>query len=261
MDLFALIQNQVGVFLLIFVSVSGIFTTAPVFGARNVPTIIKAGMSLVFAVVLLPILSQQVITIPGSFFLYILLVIKEYSVGLIIGFATSLLFSAVQMAGHLIDTQIGYSMVNVLDPLSGQQVPLVGNFKYILALMVFLATNGHYMLISGLMSSFQIVPLTQIAFHATLPMLLINMIINFYIIAFKISLPVVGTILLMDVGLGILARTMPQMNIFIVGMPAKIFIGLFILSISMPFFVFLIEVLFNGMYANLNQVMQQFIAE
>ena len=258
MDLFALVQNQVGVFLLIFVRVSGIFTTAPVFGARNVPTMIKAGMSLVFAVVLLPILSQQVITVPGSFLLYILLVIKEYLVGLIIGFAASLLFSAVQMAGHLIDTQIGYGMVNVLDPLVGQQVPLIGNFKYILALMVFLATNGHYMLISGLMSSFQIVPLTQIAFHATLPMLLINMIINFYIIAFKISLPVVGTILLMDVGLGILARTMPQMNIFIVGMPAKIFIGLFILSISMPFFVFLIEVLFNGMYANLNQIIQQF---
>jgi len=260
-DLFALVQNQVGVFLLIFVRVSGIFTTAPVFGARNVPTMIKAGMSLVFAVVLLPILSQQVITVPGSFLLYILLVIKEYLVGLIIGFAASLLFSAVQMAGHLIDTQIGYGMVNVLDPLVGQQVPLIGNFKYILALMVFLATNGHYMLISGLMSSFQIVPLTQVAFHATLPMLLINMIINFYIIAFKISLPVVGTILMMDVGLGILARTMPQMNIFIVGMPAKIFIGLFILSISMPFFVFLIEVLFNGMYTNLNQVLQQFIAE
>ena len=261
MDLFALVQNQVGLFLLIFVRVSGIFTTAPVFGARNVPKVIKAGMSLVFAIILLPALSQQPITIPGSFFLYIALVIKEYLVGLIIGFAASMIFSAVQMAGQLIDTQIGYGMVNVLDPLAGQQVPLIGNFQYILALMVFLAINGHYMIISGLMASFQIVPVTHVAFHATLPVLFINMIISFYIIAFKISLPVVATLLLLDVGMGILARTMPQMNIFIVGMPAKIFVGLFILSISMPFFVFLIEVLFNGMYANLNQVMQQFMPE
>lgn len=261
MDLFALVQNQIALFLLIFVRVSGIFTTAPVFGGRNVPVLIKAGMSLIFAVLLLPALSQHITVIPGSLFLYILLVLKEYLVGLIIGFTASLLFSAVQMAGHLIDTQIGFGMVNVLDPLFGQQVPLIGNFKYILALLVFLATNGHHLLIYGFMASFQVVPVTHVMFHATLSALLVDMIGGFFVIAFKISLPVIVTLLLMDVGMGILARTMPQMNIFIIGMPAKIILGLFILSISMPFYIFFIEVLFNGMYENLNQVIQQFTSE
>lgn len=258
MDLFALVQNQVGLFLLIFVRVSGIFTAAPVFGGRNVPILIKAGMSLIFAFVMLPVLSQTITPIPGSFLLYIFLVLKEYLVGLIIGFTASLLFTAVQMAGFFIDTQIGFGMVNVLDPMFGQQIPLIGNFKYILALMVFLATNGHHMLIWGLMGSFEVVPVTHVLVHATLPALFVDLISGIFIIAFKLSLPVVVTLLLMDVGMGILARTMPQMNIFIVGMPGKILVGLFILSIAMPFYITFIEVLFNGIYANINQVLQQF---
>jgi flagellar biosynthetic protein FliR len=260
-DLFALVQNQVGLFVLIFVRISGIFTTAPIFGATNVPVLVKAGMALIFTLVLLPLLSQPLTIIPGDLFVYILLVIKEYLVGLIIGFVASLLFSAVQMAGYLIDTQIGFSMISVLDPMNGQQVPLIGNFKYILALLVFLATNGHHMLIYGLMASFKAVPVTHVLFHTTLTALLVDMISSFYVVAFKISLPVIVTLLLMDVGMGILARTMPQMNIFIVGMPAKIIVGLFILSIALPFYIAFIEVLFDGIYTNLNQIIQQFIPE
>ncbi len=259
MDLFALVQNQIGLFLLIFVRISGIFTAAPIYGATNVPLIIKAGCSLIFALVLLPILSQQPVALSGSLYVYMLLVMKEYLVGLIIGFTASLVFSAIQMAGHLIDTQIGFSMVNVLDPLFGQQIPLIGNFKYMLALLVFLATNGHHMVILALFESFQAVPATQVLFHTSLAPLFVDLLINFFIIALKISLPVVVTLLLMDVGMGILARTMPQMNIFMVGMPAKILIGVFMLSVALPFYILFIEVLFNGMYANLNQVIQQLV--
>lgn len=258
MDLFALVQNQIGMFLLIFVRVSGIFTAAPVFGARNVPLLVKAGMALIFSLVLLPLLGQPSPVMPGEFLVYFSLVIKEYLVGLIIGFTASLVFSSIQMAGHLIDTQIGFSMVNVIDPLFGQQIPLIGNFKYLLALSVFLATNGHHLFIMALVSSFQVVPVTQVVFRTTLAPLFVDFLSNFFIIALKISLPVVVTLLLMDIGMGILARTMPQMNIFIVGMPAKIIVGLFMLSIALPFYILFIEVLFNGMYANLNQIIQQF---
>lgn len=258
MDLFALVQNQIGMFLLIFVRVSGIFTAAPVFGARNVPLLVKAGMALIFSLILLPLLSQHPPAMPGNFLVYFLFVIKEYLVGLIIGFIASLVFSSIQMAGFLIDTQIGFGMVNIMDPLFGQQVPLIGNFQYMLALLVFLATNGHHLFIMALVSSFQVVPVTQVVFHTTLAPLFVDLLIEFFIIAFKISLPVVVTLLLMDIGMGILARTMPQMNIFMIGMPAKIFVGLFMLSMALPFYILFIEVLFNGMYANLNQIIQQF---
>lgn len=255
MDLFALVQNEVGLFLLIFVRVSGIFSTAPLLGSRNVPLIVKAGLSLILALVLLPLLSQQPPVLPESVPMYFLLVIKEYLVGLIFGFTASFIFSAIQMAGFLIDTQIGFGMVNVFDPLFGQQMPLIGNFKYLIALFVFLATNGHHLLLTALVSSFRLIPAGLAVIPPLIAPFMLDLVAGFFSIALKISLPVLVTLVLMDVGMGILAKTMPQMNIFMVGMPAKILIGIFVLSMAFPFYIFFIEGLFNEMYKNLNQFM------
>ncbi|MDU2066170.1 MAG: flagellar biosynthetic protein FliR [Sporomusaceae bacterium] len=260
MDLFALVQNQMGLFFLLFVRVSGIFTAAPIYGSRNVPIIVKAGLSLILALVLLPILGQQTPELPKTFLLYLFLIMTEYIVGLIIGFTSTFVFSAIQMAGSLIDTQIGFSMVNIIDPLYGQNVPLIGNFKYMLALLVFLATNGHHLLLTALLDSFRLVPVTHVVFSKSLAPYMVDLVAGFFAIALKISLPVLVTLLLLDIGMGILAKTMPQMNIFMVGMPAKILIGLFMLSMALPFYIFFLEVLFNGMQADINKLIQLFQA-
>ncbi len=258
MDIYQLLSGQLGFFLLIFTRVSGIFTTAPIFGSRNLPVYVKAGVSLLIAYMVMPMVYTPAATIPDQFLRYVLVVAGEFLLGLILGWVCSLIFSAVQMAGQLLDMQIGFGIVNVLDPQFGQQIPLVGNFKYILALLTFLATNGHHVFLSALFNSFKIVPVSGVSFHASLSELIIDMVFAIFITALKISLPVLVAILLTDVALGILAKTMPQMNIFVVGVPGKIFVGLFILALAFPFYIAFLEVGFNAMYKDIYRILGNF---
>jgi flagellar biosynthetic protein FliR len=187
-----------------------------------------------------------------------LVVSGEFLLGLIFGFVSQLILYAVQMAGHLLDMQIGFGIVNVFDPQFGQQIPLIGNFKYIMALLLFLVTNGHHMLITALFASFKLIPVTGVVFHASLAEFIVDLVSGIFTIAFKISLPVLVAILLTDVALGILARTMPQMNIFIVGVPGKILVGIFTLSLAFPFYIAFLEVGFNGMYQSIYHLLANF---
>lgn len=257
MNIFELMQNQLGFFLLMFARISGIFTSAPVFGSHNIPVQAKAGLSILMTYMMLPLFMNNS-QIPDAFLPYIVMVIGEFLLGLIIGFASSLVFSGVQMAGHLLDMQIGFGIVNVIDPQFGQQVPLLGNFKYILALLIFLVTNGHHVLLSAIFASFKLVPVTGVVFNTTIYAMIVNMVVGIFIIAFKISLPVLIALFLTDIALGILARTMPQMNIFVVGIPGKIIVGIFVLSLAIPFYIAFLEVVFNAMYSDIYHLLENF---
>jgi flagellar biosynthetic protein FliR len=248
--------NQTNFFMLIFARVSGIFTAAPIFGSRNIPTTTKAGLSLLLSYILLPMVFSANTVIPDTFFPYFALVAGEFLLGLIFGFVSSLILHAIQMAGHVLDLQIGFGIVNIFDPQFGQQIPLLGNFKYILALMVFLATNGHHVLLSALFASFKLIPVTGVVFQPSLADFILGLVSGVFTIAFKISIPVLAALVLTDVALGILARTMPQMNIFVVGVPGKIIVGIFALSVSLPFYILFLEVGFNGMYQDIYRLLQ-----
>ena len=258
MDLFTLLQNQLGFFLLIFARLSGIFSTAPIFGARNVPVMVKAGLSLLISYILLPLLIQPSIILPEALLPYVALVVGEFLIGLIMGFACSFIFHGIQMAGALLDTQIGFGIVNVLDPQFGQQVPLVGNFKYILAILVFLASNSHHLFLSAMFYSFRKIPVTQGLFRPDMADIAVDMVLAIFIIALKISLPILVALVLTDVALGILARTMPQMNIFVVGVPGKILVGIFVLSLALPFYIVFLEVVFNDIFHNMYRLLESF---
>ena len=258
MDLFAILQDRLGLFLLIFARISGIFSAAPIFGARNVPLTVKAGLALIISYILLPLLIRPEFNAPEAFLLYVGLVTGEFLLGLILGFACSFIFYGIQMAGSLLDTQIGFGMVNVLDPQFGQQVPLIGNFKYILALLVFLATNGHHLFLAALFQSFRLIPVSFGVFRPEMADIAVDMVAGACIIALKISLPVLVSLLLTDIALGILARTMPQMNIFVVGVPGKIIVGIFVLSLALPFYIGFLEVVFNGTFRDIYRLLAVF---
>lgn len=258
MDLFALLQDQVGFFLLIFVRITGIFIMAPVFGSKNVNKFIKVGLALIITYILFPLVFNSTVAIPEHFLPYLFIVLGELVVGLIIGFVSSMVFSAIQMSGQLLDMQIGFGVINIIDPQSGGQVPLIGNFKHILALLIFLSTNGHHVLLSALFSSFKLIPVTGVVVHATLTEFIVNVVSGTFVIALKISMPILITIIITDIALGILARTMPQMNIFVVGVPMKILVGLFVLSLALPFYIFFLEMAFNGMYKDVFQILSLF---
>lgn len=232
-NVFELLFNQYEIFLLVLVRTSGIFIVSPFFSSQNVPNILKVGFSFILSTLLTWFLDINSPILETTF---VILVIKELMVGLIIGFISYAFFSTFYVMGQIIDIKIGFGMVNVIDPQHRVQVPVMGNFYYILAFLLLLTFNGHHTIINALIDSYEFIPIGKFDFKLDTGFLLIDIISKSFVTGIKLSAPIVATIFLTDLLLGILARTIPQMNVFVVGLPLKIIIGLIILSISIPTF-------------------------
>ncbi len=218
---------------------------APMFGRRNVPIIVKIGFSIFLTIVFYNIIDSSDIIKEDNIYYYTFLVFKEIIVGLILGFVSFAMFTAIYIAGQLIDMQIGFGVVNVIDPISSMQVPITSNFYFIFTMVVFLALKGHHLLIKALLRSYQYIPLGSSSFDDNLINDVVRIFGNIFILGFKIAAPVTASVLIADIALGVISRTIPQFNVFIVGMPLKIALGITLILISIPMFIDIITTLFS----------------
>ena len=257
MDFFTLAQDHAAVFLLMLTRCSGIFMIAPFFGSLNIPVTIRAAAAFAFTLVLFPVVDGLgTVAAPRSVWAFAGSVLAELFIGWLIGFVAYVCFSAIHMAGKVMDMQVGFAVVNVMDPTSGQQIPLIGSLLYNFGIIVFLVTNGHHVIITALAESFRMVPLAAMQPNLSLTMLLVDFTNGIFVTGMKIAMPVTFAILLVNVALGILARTMPQMNIFVVGIPLQLMVGVGVLSMLLPFYVMFLDVLFNEMYGKISIALQ-----
>ncbi len=239
--------------LLVILRVGGIMTVAPMFGHRNVPSMVKLGLILLISLILLPTVTTSV-DLPPNLLSMVAILAKEVMAGLAIGFTSLLIFIAIQFAGNLIGMQMGFGIVNVLDPNSQTQVPLIGQLQFLLAMLIFLALDGHHMLLSAITGSFHIIPLGEITFTHLTSEVLVRAVVGSLAQGIKLGAPCIVTLFLLDVSLGIVARTVPQMNIFIIGFPLKISVGLFMLGASMPIVGYVFSKLLQGLNSDLNNL-------
>ncbi len=253
---FDILQSGIEIFLLVFVRMTGLFVIAPIFGRRNVPTYLKIGFAFFLALILVSTTSLNVPDYNATIIGFILIVFKEFMVGIVLGYVSYLIFTAIYIAGQIIDMQIGFGMVNVLDPVSNIQVPVTSNFYFIISMMVFLMFNGHHLLIKALFDSYNHIPLGGALFGSELMNDVMRVFGDVFVIGFKISAPILIAILVTDVALGVISKTVPQFNVFVVGMPLKILIGLIVMIITVPAFVAFIEVLINGMNSEMLNFMK-----
>ena len=252
-DLYDIVQGQVAAFLLVLTRTSGIFFISPFFGSLNVSQRVRAGAAVALAMILFPVVVKEaVIQAPDNVLLFAFTVGKEIFIGWLIGLVAYLTLAAINMAGKVMDMQVGFAMVNVMDPTTMQQTGLIGTFMYNLSIIYFLLTNGHHMIISALSESFRIIPLSSMVWNESLPQLVNDMVAGIFLNGMKIAMPVTFAILLTNVGLGILARTMPQMNIFVVGIPMQLMIGMTMISMILPFYIMFLDVIFNEIYATIS---------
>lgn len=242
--------NGIDAFILIFIRMTGLFVIAPIFGRRNIPSYFKIGFALILSLILVNTIKAPTLNY-SSFFEYAFLVIKEFLVGLTIGYVAYLIFTAIYMAGQIIDMQIGFGMVNVLDPMSNIQVPITSNFYYIISMLMFLGMNGHFVLIKGLFESYKLVPLGAATFGEKLMNDILNVFGSTFVLGFKISAPIVAAILITDISLGVISRALPQMNVFVVGMPLKIILGIAVMLITIPMFITVMDLIINGMNSDI----------
>jgi flagellar biosynthetic protein FliR len=179
--------------------------------------------------------NAPLISEPFSAGLFIMLIIKELLVGLSIGFVSSMLFAAVQFAGSLIDTEIGFGFVELANPFNDEPVTVFGQIQIILFTILFLLFNGHYFLILAIQKSFEIVPLLGVNLTSDKMLAhIISLIANIFVLAVKFAAPIYITLIVTELALGVVARTVPQINIFFVGMPLKIVIGLWTAILALP---------------------------
>lgn len=236
MNLADLLQWNLSLFLLIFCRWAGMVMLAPVFGARGVPGMVKLGLALSLSIVLFPLVAAQNPVIPEGVLPYAGIIVKEVLVGLSLGFIINLSTAIMQGAGQLIDFQIGFLMGNTVDPINGTQSPMTGSFLMVLATMLLLATNSHYYIIMAIVKSYQYIPINPSAIVANGAAFYIDITAKVIALSLQIAMPVFGALFLADVGVGLLAKTVPQLNIFSVIFPVKIIFGLIMLFLMIIFF-------------------------
>ncbi|AET70278.1 flagellar biosynthetic protein FliR [Desulfosporosinus orientis DSM 765] len=255
MSLAQLLQWNLSLFLLILTRWAGMIMLAPVFAARGVPSLVRLGLAAGITIVLYPLIAATNPSIPSELLPYVAVVIKETLVGLVIGYIIYTMTAILQGAGQLIDFQMGFTMGAAIDPVYGVQSPMMGNFQIVLATMLLLATNSHHYLIAAMVKSYAYIPLNPSNLPANY-LFYAQLIAQVFALSIQLAMPIFGALLVSDVGVGLLTRTVPQLNIFSVIFPVKIVFGFVILFLSLPFWGESVVKLFNTNMSWLLQLYQ-----
>ncbi len=242
-------------FLLVNFRISGLLLTAPILSRKSIPAIVKIGFGILLAILLLPVVMQHPLPLASSLVDLSVIGFKEVLIGVTLGLIFKLLFYATEMAGSFVGFQSGLSVANIVDPSTQSEVNLLGVFWMLIASVIFLAIDGHHIVISALADSYAVIPIGRASFGAGSLDLVMRLGGAVFTLALKFAAPILLTVLLVDVALGVLGRTIPQMNIFVIGIPVKIAVATLMMGVSLPIFAWAL----GRMTGFLNEQMHTFI--
>jgi flagellar biosynthetic protein FliR len=235
MDLHVPSPELIGTFLLAFVRVSGLLFATPVLGNRNVPAQVRILLSLLFTMAILPLVPVSRIAPESDAFIPAM--IAEVVLGGFLGLIGSLLFAAAEFGGHMAGLQMGFAMANILNPESEAQTSVFATMTSLVALLTFVMIDGHHLFVTALVRSFQTLPLGTFAVDAARAGTLIRMSTGIFAYGLALAAPVIAITLFITVALGILSRSMPQIDVFFMSFAINISVGMFVFILSIPFFL------------------------
>ena len=221
--------------------------TIPVFDSNTIPHLFRLALAFATTLILFPMLNLNPMPVADGIYALGIGAAREILLGLTIGFTVKFIFAGVQLAGQLAGYQMGLAIADVLDPSESQQIPLLAQFNNMVALLIFLSINAHQWFIRALVHSYRIIPPLSAHFGGSLMEQLIQLGGNIFVIAIQVGAPVIAVLLVTSAAFGLVARTVPQMNVFIVAMPLKIGVGLIFLGYSLPYLAAFLKKLFNGL--------------
>jgi flagellar biosynthesis protein FliR len=241
---------QLYLFFLVFLRTGAFMMSIPMLNGASVPAIFRIGLCLAMSLLIFPLAAAGPLPAESGVITLAVSAVGEVLIGVLAGFAIRLIFEGVQLAGELAGYQMGLAIAEVIDPSSEDQVAILSQFMNLLAMVVFFAINGHHWFIRTLVESYEILP--PVGFHANGPVIerLTRLTADMFITGLKTGAPIVVALLLGTVAFGLVARTVPQMNIFIVSMPAQLALGLLFCGLSLPHLVSYLGDLFTGMPRN-----------
>lgn len=218
---------QFEIFILILMRMASFIAVAPFFNTANTPRKTRVAFAFFLAVLMYSMQPDMVMEYDGVME-YAVIVLKEVVVGLLLGVSASFCVQIIMFAGKIIDMDTGLSMAQIMDPTTRVQVGIFGNFYYYLLLLLLIISGLHYYLIEAIFETYKVIPIGRVTFSPSIYNDIIEFMSDYFVIGFRIALPVFAATLLLNCILAILARIAPQMNMFVVGMQLKIFVGIFV---------------------------------
>lgn len=227
-------------FILVFLRLFAFIQVVPVFFPKGTPPLIKGALPGIIAFVIMPGVDFSNLNLINSNFELIVRCLNEVTTGLTLGFITNLCFNGIRYGGSLMDMQVGFAMLSMFDPNSNSNVTLIEKMLYWFSLIIFLLIDGHHMLIKTLIESFNIIHIGKCILSQKSAMLLVEVFIKYFELGLRIAIPIVLIIIMTDLTLALVAKTVPQLNVMILGLPIKILLGLSTVALSLPIFYKLI---------------------
>ncbi|MCX6382256.1 MAG: flagellar biosynthetic protein FliR [Armatimonadetes bacterium] len=227
-------------FLLVFSRTSGLIAVAPVLGSRSIPHPLKAGLALVLSLAIMPLQEAHTANAPTHLLVLTTQIAGEAILGIVMGYIARLFFSAVEIAGTLVDTQMGFGFLQLANPFAEQPNSILSVFQYQLATTLYLLMNGHLLLIGAMVESFTLITPGTFAPTAAFGGGFATILQGVMLLCIRVALPAIGVLILMEIAFGIMARLVPTLNVFFVGAPAKIIVGLTTVSLLLPAFAMMV---------------------
>ena len=241
-------------FLVLVSRIGGIVAAFPMLHGRTVPAQIKIALVVMLGIALSPVirlppLSQNGVEMTAG-------LASELLIGLVIGLAVRLLFGALDVAGELLGTQIGFGAVQLLDPMTSQQSPLISEYFRIIASMVFLSLNAHMVVVAAIVSSYDAIPPFGATLSPAVGEEVLQLSQHMFLVALQLSAPVLVAMILINVLLAMLGRAVAQINVFVLSFPLTIAGGLLVLGLALPFTVLLFEREFIGLHDTIERLLR-----
>ncbi|MEF2231317.1 MAG: flagellar biosynthetic protein FliR [Pseudodesulfovibrio sp.] len=231
MDIFGFNPGDMLSFLLTLFRVSVVLFLMPFFGSTSIPNLIKGALSLVVAMAVWPQLSFPGALMPAHPLGLIIMILGELILGLILALIVQFLFGAIQFGGQIIGFQMGFAMVNVVDPITGVSNAATGHFLYMCTMLTFLVLNGHLQLLKAMAMSFEYIPPGSVLVTPKLATHIFEYSTMMFTLAIRIAAPVMAALFLVDLALALISRAAPQMHVLVLGFPVKISVGFFFLGV------------------------------
>ena len=241
--------------LLVFVRISLILAIAPFFSNVNIPRKVKIVISFFVTLIVINTVDFTSVTYDGAVG-YAILVLKEAITGALIGTGSGICLYILNFSGNMIDMEIGFAMAQEFDPMTNVNATLTTNFFTSIFMLMFLVSDMHYYVLDAILDSFKMIPIGGAKIDGSLLNIMVGYITDYFVIGFRIILPIFSCILVINIVLGILANVAPQINMFVVGMQLKVFVGLTLLFFMLSLLSGVVVFLFNEMQTITNQLIQ-----
>lgn len=247
--------TQFTLFLYILARMSGFVLFNPILGRRTIPAIFRSGLILLLSVSVISS-TQQTVEVPATTVELIIHLLLELAVGLLLGMAVNFFFYIPQLAGEVIDTQMAMTMNQIYDASSQANLSTTAVLLNVAMSLLFFAANGHHTLLRILLTSGQVVPFGEIAFDTTVFQAMLQLFIQCTLLAVKLCMPILAAELVGEIGMGILMKVIPQINVFSINIELKVIIGLFLIFVLIsPFSEFLLQIE-EQMLGSLSEILQ-----